>query len=94
MKAMTLKTVAALLMGLVSFNVHAQEVVVDNVTYYLYGDGTAEVTDFDIPSSGEIVIPAYVEYNEIKYKPTSIGFIFDKDVSSITSISTKKVLVK
>ena len=59
-------------MALCGGTVMAQEVTVDNIVYEIRDDSTAAVTKGD-SATGDVVIPAEVEYQGIKYPGVHIG---------------------
>ena len=72
-------------MALCGGTVMAQEVTVDNIVYEIRDDSTAAVTMGD-SATGDVVIPAEVEYQGIKYPVVHIGDYAFKDNTTITSV--------
>ena len=72
-------------MALCGGTVMAQEVTVDNIVYEIWDDSTAAVTKGD-SATGDVVIPAEVESEGIKYPVVHIGDYAFKDNTTITSV--------
>lgn len=91
MTTKTLKSVMAALSVLLSFSVHAHEVEVDGIYYFLNWDQTATVTykggDHWSNYSGSVVIPASFVNEGITYAVTSIGEMAFNDCWDLTSVS-------
>ena len=72
-------------MALCGGTVMAQEVTVDNIVYEIWDDSTAAVTKGD-SATGDVVIPAEVEYQGIKYPVVYIDAYAFMDNTAITSV--------
>ena len=72
-------------MALCGGTVMAQEVTVDNIVYEIRDDSTAAVTKGD-SATGDVVIPAEVEYQGIKYPVVYIDAYAFMDNTAITSV--------
>ncbi len=72
-----------------------EDVVVDEGTYTAYDDGTATLTDYEVPEGGEVVIPSTVTIDGEEYTITTIAGgtstsdrMFDDSVTTFTIPST------
>ena len=72
-------------MALCGGTVMAQEVTVDNIVYEIRDDSTAAVTKGD-SATGDVVIPAEVEYQGIKYPVVYIDAYAFMENTAITSV--------
>ncbi|MEG2150665.1 MAG: leucine-rich repeat protein, partial [Bacteroidaceae bacterium] len=91
----TFKLCLAMLGLLLSFSAGAQEVIIEQLKYTLYDDGTAIVVAANTSTiSGEIVIPESVENNNNTYRVTTIGSGAFEECTGLTAITIPNSVTK
>ncbi len=71
-----------------------EDVQVDGVTYTTYDDGTATLTDYEVPEGGEVVIPSTVTIDGEEYTITTIagGTSTETTFENVTTITIPKTI--